>query len=84
MTRTFEFRHIFTFYDIGVLCVIFESRPDAAVQIASLALKSANALILKGGKEAKYSNEVLVNTIRSVLPRAGLPEDCIQLVSMPV
>jgi glutamate-5-semialdehyde dehydrogenase len=44
---------------IGVICVIFESRPEAVVQIASLAIKSGNALILKGGKEAARSNQVL-------------------------
>jgi len=52
---------------IGVLCVIFESRPEAAVQIASLALKSANAVILKGGKEAVHTNAALVSAMRRAL-----------------
>lgn len=44
---------------IGVICVIFESRPEAVIQIASLTIKSGNALILKGGKEAAKSNQIL-------------------------
>mmetsp|Transcript_6693 Transcript_6693/g.7679 ORF Transcript_6693/g.7679 Transcript_6693/m.7679 type:complete len:440 (-) Transcript_6693:234-1553(-) len=66
---------------IGVLCIIFESRPEAAVQIASLAIKSGNALILKGGKEALHSNKALVDAFQAALPRAGLPADAVQLVS---
>jgi glutamate-5-semialdehyde dehydrogenase len=66
---------------IGVLCIIFESRPEAAVQIASLAVKSGNAVLLKGGKEAQHSNEALVNVMRSALQNVGLPQDIIQLVS---
>jgi gamma-glutamyl phosphate reductase len=67
---------------IGVLCIIFESRPEAALQISSLAIKSGNAVILKGGKEAIHSNTVLVETIRAGLALAGLPADCVQLVSV--
>ena len=51
---------------IGVLCVIFESRPEAAVQISALALKSANAVILKGGKEAAHTNAALVAAMQGV------------------
>jgi len=55
---------------LGVLCVIFESRPEALVQIASLAIKSGNAVILKGGKEAAHSNRVLGEIVRDALAAA--------------
>lgn len=66
---------------IGVICVIFEARPEAAVQIASLAIKSSNAVILKGGKEAERTNSVLVNTMRQALTYVQFPEDAVQLVA---
>lgn len=66
---------------IGVICVIFEARPEAAVQIASLAVKSANAVILKGGKEAEKSNAALVDAIRAALRSVKFPEDAVQLVA---
>ena len=72
---------------IGVLCIIFESRPEAVVQISSLALKSGNAVILKGGIEAAASNSILVDVIRGALAslpeahRASIPIDAVQLVS---
>ncbi|RYR72853.1 hypothetical protein Ahy_A02g007068 isoform C [Arachis hypogaea] len=53
---------------LGVLLVIFESRPDALVQIAALAIRSGNGLLLKGGKEARRSNAVLHKVITSVMP----------------
>lgn len=59
---------------IGVIGVIFESRPDALVQIASLCLKSGNCSILKGGSEAKNTNKVLFDTIYEAAVEAGLPE----------
>lgn len=65
---------------IGVVGMIFESRPDALVQIASLAIKSGNALILKGGSEARESNRVLAAIIADASRRAGLPEGWIQLI----
>ncbi|VFQ91125.1 unnamed protein product [Cuscuta campestris] len=53
---------------LGVLLIIFESRPDALVQIASLAIRAGNGLLLKGGKEAKRSNKILHKVITSVIP----------------
>ena len=68
---------------IGVLCVIFESRPEAAVQISALALKSANAVILKGGKEAAHTNSALVAAMQGALAAAGgaIPPEAISLVA---
>ncbi|XP_061353719.1 delta-1-pyrroline-5-carboxylate synthase-like isoform X2 [Gastrolobium bilobum] len=54
---------------LGVVLVIFESRPDALVQIAALAIRSGNGLLLKGGKEARRSNAVLHKVITSVMPK---------------
>ena len=59
---------------IGVIGVIFESRPDALVQIASLCIKSGNCIILKGGSEAKNTNRILFDTIYDACVAAGLPE----------
>ncbi|KAK9742417.1 hypothetical protein RND81_03G171300 [Saponaria officinalis] len=53
---------------LGVLLIVFESRPDALVQIASLAIRSGNGLLLKGGKEAKHSNAILHKVITSAIP----------------
>ena len=65
---------------LGVLAVIFESRPDALVQIASLALRSGNAVLLKGGREAAESNRALAGVVRDSLEKAGLPADAVQLL----
>jgi len=65
---------------LGVLAVIFESRPDAAVQIGALAIKSGNAALLKGGAEATGSVGVLVGLLRAALAASGLPEDTLQLL----
>ena len=62
---------------LGVLLVIFESRPDAVIQIGGLALRTGNGLILKGGREAKHSNAILVDCIRESLRDAGIPEDAV-------
>ena len=66
---------------IGVIGVIFESRPDALVQIASLALKSGNAVLLKGGREALRTNEVLCEALRDAAASVGLPADFAQLLA---
>ena len=63
---------------IGVIGTVFESRPDALVQIAALSLKSGNAVILKGGSEASHSNRVLYEIIREAT--SGIPEGWAQLI----
>ncbi|MBD2327024.1 glutamate-5-semialdehyde dehydrogenase [Alkalinema sp. FACHB-956] len=66
---------------LGVLGVIFEARPDAVMQISSLAVKSGNGVILKGGKEAVHSCEALVKAIHQGLQRAGLDPNSVQLLT---
>ena len=65
---------------LGVIAVIFEARPNVTVDAAALCLKSGNTVILRGGKEAINSNMAMAKIMRSAVARAGLPEDCIQLV----
>lgn len=65
---------------LGVLAVIFEARPDAVTQIASLAIKSGNAVILKAGREVEGTAQALVAVLRRALAGQGLPEDAVSLV----
>lgn len=65
---------------IGVVGVIFESRPDALVQIATLCLKSSNGAILKGGSEAKNTNRVLFELIVQATDSVGIPHNWIELI----
>ena len=66
---------------IGVIGCIFESRPEVVVQIAALAIKSGNAVLLKGGKEAINSNQILAEIIRtSIEDNQGMPSDTVQLL----
>jgi glutamate-5-semialdehyde dehydrogenase len=65
---------------LGVLAVIFESRPDAAVQIGALAIKTGNAALMKGGTEASSSVQCLVDLLRAALAASSLPEDALQLL----
>ncbi|MDA3882755.1 MAG: glutamate-5-semialdehyde dehydrogenase [Bacteroidales bacterium] len=65
---------------IGVIGVIFESRPDALVQISSLCLKSGNSVLLKGGSEAKETNKILAEIIKSASIEANIEKGWIQLL----
>ena len=65
---------------LGVLAVIFEARPDAVTQIAALALKSGNAVILKPGREVERTATVLVRVLRAALAQGHFPEAAISLV----
>ena len=64
----------------GVIAVVFESRPNVFVDTAALCLKTSNAVILRGGKEAIRSNKALSAAVRAGLERSGLPVDAVQLV----
>jgi len=66
---------------IGVLGVIFESRPDAVMQISSLAIRSGNGVILKGGSEANYTNIAIVKALQQGLHESGLDKNAICLLT---
>ena len=68
---------------LGVIGVIYESRPNVTVDISSLCLKSGNAVILRGGKEALRSNGALARVIREAAQAAGVPVDTIQFIESP-
>lgn len=65
---------------LGVIGIIFESRPNVTVDAATLCLKSGNAVVLRGGKEAINTNKCLAEIMRNAVKNSGLPEDIIQLV----
>ena len=65
---------------IGVVAMIYEARPNVTTDAAAVALKSGNAVILKGGSESLRSNRVLADAMRSAAVEAGLPEDAVQLL----
>lgn len=65
---------------LGVIGIIFESRPNVTVDAATICLKAGNTVILKGGKEAINSNKCLADVMRAAVEKAGLPADVIQLV----
>ncbi len=68
---------------LGVLAVIYESRPNVTVDVAALALKSGNAVILRGGSETIRSNRVLVSAIHQSLEKAGISPDVVQFIDDP-
>lgn len=66
---------------LGVLGIIYEARPNVTADAAALCIKSGNACILRGGKEAINSNKVIADLFRIALDEAGLPYDCVQLIA---
>ena len=65
---------------LGVIAMIYESRPNVTIDAASLCLKSGNAVLLRGGKEAGHTNQVLGKILGSALSAAGLPAEAVQVV----
>jgi glutamate-5-semialdehyde dehydrogenase len=68
---------------LGLILIIYESRPNVTVEAASLCLKSSNAIILRGGKEALNSNKILVDILKQAARETGFPEDAIQYIDNP-
>ena len=69
---------------IGVVCVIYESRPNVTSEVASLCFKSGNACVLKGGKEAINSNKAIVKALHKALQNNGIDESCITFIDVIV
>jgi len=66
---------------IGVIGIIYESRPNVTVDASTLALKSGNAIILRGGSESFYSSKVITASIRNALKKSSLPVDSVQMIN---
>ena len=65
---------------LGVIGAIYESRPNVTIDISVLCLKSGNALILRGGKEAIHSNSALAKVVQEACKRAGVPDGAVQFI----
>lgn len=68
---------------LGVILTIYEARPNVTIDVASLCLKTGNAVILRGGKETKFTNAVLVDVVQNALEQAGLPKLAVQAITDP-
>lgn len=68
---------------LGVVGTIYEARPNVTIDVASLCLKTGNAVILRGGKETQYSNKILVEVVQNALEQAGLPKQAVQAITDP-
>ncbi len=66
---------------LGVIFFIYESRPNVTSDAAAIAVKSGNAIILRGGKEAAHSNRAIADLLAAAAREVDLPEDAVQLVS---
>ncbi len=68
---------------MGVVAIVYESRPNVTSDAAALTLKSGNACVLRGGKEARRSSRAIVKALRAGAAAAGLPEDCVTMLDDP-
>lgn len=68
---------------MGVIGTIYEARPNVTIDVASLCLKTGNAVILRGGKETRHSNRILVEVVQHALEKAGLPKTAVQAITDP-
>ena len=68
---------------LGVIGVIYESRPNVTIDVAGLAIKTGNAAILRGGKETIHSNLALVALVREALKANSLPDEVVQFIDTP-
>ncbi|MBE2893941.1 glutamate-5-semialdehyde dehydrogenase [Spirabiliibacterium falconis] len=68
---------------LGVVATIYEARPNVTIDVASLCLKTGNAVILRGGKETRHTNAVLLQVVQTALSQAGLPQDAVQAILDP-
>ncbi|HBO38857.1 MAG TPA: glutamate-5-semialdehyde dehydrogenase [Pasteurellaceae bacterium] len=68
---------------LGVIGTIYEARPNVTIDVASLCLKTGNAVILRGGKETLHSNKILVDVVQNALEQAGLPKASVQAITDP-
>ena len=68
---------------LGVVFIVYESRPNVTVEAASLCMKSSNAVVLRGGREAVNSNRILVDILREAAREEGFPEEAIQFIDRP-
>ncbi|MFZ7187960.1 glutamate-5-semialdehyde dehydrogenase [Avibacterium avium] len=68
---------------LGVVATIYEARPNVTIDVASLCLKTGNAVILRGGKETQHSNKILVDVVQQALIQANLPQYAVQAITDP-
>ena len=68
---------------LGVLGVIYESRPNVTIDVSALAIKTGNSVILRGGKETIHTNRTLVQVVQKALLKCGLPEQAVQFIDSP-
>lgn len=68
---------------LGVIGTIYEARPNVTIDVASLCLKTGNAVILRSGKETQFSNKILIEVVQNALEQAGLPKFAVQAITDP-